>query len=95
MLDVSNEGASFDLIEGFLLFQQQASDHGGNLLPQDLGRQSLQRRQVELLEQLQVHPALQRFVGIGGDRISEDIDSGLNLRAHDGLHRDSVKFFSK
>ncbi|MCY1373289.1 hypothetical protein D9M69_605530 [compost metagenome] len=67
MLDVADQRAPLDVVERLGLFLQEPPDHGRDFLPQRVGLQGFERRQVEALQQLQVHAFLQLLVGVRGE----------------------------
>ena len=57
VLDVADQRAPLGIVDGRLFLLQQALDHRRDLLAQLLGRERLQRGEVELVQQLQVDAA--------------------------------------
>ncbi|MNT33584.1 hypothetical protein D3C72_1695180 [compost metagenome] len=68
VLDVADQRAPLDVVERLGLFLQQPPDHGRDFLPQGVGLEGFERRQVEALQQLQVHALLQLLVGVRSER---------------------------
>ena len=58
MLNIADQRAPLNVIDGGLFVLQQSLDHAGDFLAQHGGGQTLQHREVKLVEQFEVHPAL-------------------------------------